>query len=84
MSDNGDYMKVYNEFWKGLVTDEQGNLDLDKVARELYDYHIVMGEVGEVYEHVTGGRLSKPNTAAHHVTSYADEYYAKIHAADQS
>lgn len=51
----------FASFWKPIVCDEQGNLDLEKVKLELFDFHYVMGAVAIVYGHITGGRLSKPN-----------------------
>lgn len=78
MSD--DYMATFNEFWRDLVTDESGQLDLDKVARELADYKMVLGEVPKVYDELTGGRLSKPHTAAHHVIAEANDRAADFYA----
>lgn len=73
-------MATFNEFWRELVTDGAGQLDLDKVARELHDYHVVMGEVGKAYDELTGGRISKPNTAAHHVVEAANDVAADFYA----
>lgn len=73
-------MTTFEEFWREQVTDESGNLDLDKVARELHDYRTVISEVAKAYDELTGGRLSKPNTAAHHVVSEANEAAARYYA----
>jgi len=68
-----DYDHTWDTFWKDLVCDENGELDLDKVKRELHDYGVCIDQVGKVYDHVTGGLLTKPNTAAEHVIGAFDE-----------
>lgn len=75
----GDHMHAFYDHWADIVLDEHGRLDLDKVARELADFSHVLAEVPLVYDHVTGGRLSKPNYYAADVTSEADEHYAELH-----
>lgn len=67
-----DYEQTFEEFWKDLVTDSDGNLDPDAVKRELHDFHALMGNVTEVYVHVTGGRISKPLTEPFEVNGEAD------------
>lgn len=73
-----DYEKTYNEFWKDLVEDEHGNLDKDKVMRELSDFSVMLDEVPKVYDHVTGGRISKPNTCASAVIAEHDNVMTDI------
>lgn len=76
-----DYVKTYDEHWKGIVETEGGALNKDQVMRELSDYTVVMAEASKVYEEIAN--LSKPNTAAHHVIAAAEEKYAG-HAADDA
>jgi len=52
---------VFEEFWQPIVM-LNGEWDLEQVKRELYDYRQVMSRVSEVYEYITHGRISKPNT----------------------
>ncbi|AYJ75297.1 hypothetical protein BSP36_210 [Bacillus phage BSP36] len=54
------YEETYDSFWKGIVEEPIGELDLDKVKRELADYKIMLEEVPVVYEEIAG--LSKPLT----------------------
>lgn len=68
-----DYEKTYDEFWKPIIENADGTLNVDQIKRELFDAYVVMTEVGKAYDDVTGGRLSKPNTAAHHVVASVDE-----------
>lgn len=72
-----DYMQVYKEHWKELVA-PNGELVLDLVARELYDYGVLLDSVPGVYMHVTGDRISKPHTLSGAVISEADDYSTKL------
>lgn len=66
-----DYMKSWRDFWRPLLSGNDGHVDLDAIMRELADYDQVMTEVTKVYCEITGYRLSKPDTAAHHVLGEA-------------
>lgn len=45
----------------------------EEVKNELTDYHFLLEQVPKVYEHVTGGRMTKTNYYASAVISVADE-----------
>lgn len=62
-----DYETTYEEFWKELVENPDGSLNVDQVKRELHDYECLLSEVPQVFCHVTGGLISKPNTKAEYV-----------------
>lgn len=47
--------ETFEEFWRDKVCNNQGNLDFEKVKRELYDYHLGMKCVSEVYYELTKG-----------------------------
>jgi hypothetical protein len=79
---SGGHMADFDLFWRPLVTDETGALDVDRVARALADYAAVMGEVAMVYDQITRGRFSKPNTAAHHIVNRVNEIAAETFADD--
>lgn len=68
-----DYEKVYDDFWKSIVENEDGTLNVDQIKRELFDWRIAMQQVSEAYSELTGGLLSKPNTAARWVIHYAQQ-----------
>ena len=68
---------VYNDFWKPILFNNE-MIDVDQLKKELYDFWVMMQEVPKVYDHVTGGQVSKPLTHADVVNSLADEYYDKI------
>jgi len=70
--------KVYNDFWKNII-ERDGKVDMDAVKCELHDYSILLNNVPSVYCHVTGSRISKPNTFAFEVEQAADEYYQDLY-----
>jgi hypothetical protein len=74
-----DYEKTFEDFWKELVCKPDGSLNIDQVKRELHDYHTVLSQVSRVYDHITGGRISKPNTLAFEVITQADEHYKELY-----
>jgi len=71
-----DYEKEYDKFWKDIV-EKDGVVDMDQVKKELSNYSMIIKEVSTVYMHVSGGRISNPNTKAYEVISVADEYYSE-------
>ena len=78
MSD-GTVEGIFQEFWRVIVCPNgDGVLDVEQVKKELADYHDLLHEVPKVYDHITGGRISKPHTHAHAVIAEADEHYAHM------
>jgi hypothetical protein len=67
-------------FWKPRVTNDDGTIDMEKLKRELFDFSTLMESAAEVYEHVTGGAVSKVNTLPEVVCSLADEHYSLIYS----
>lgn len=45
----------------------------EEAANELHDWYVAPHEVPKVYDEITGGRLSKPNTMAAHILDAARE-----------
>jgi hypothetical protein len=72
-----DYQKIFKDFWAEIVCNPDGTLNMDAVQRELADYYFMLQEVPKVYDYVTGGMISKPNTCAFEVNDMADEHYHK-------
>lgn len=54
--------KVYQEFWKDIVENEDGTLNVEQVKKELADYSMVMDNCSSAYEEMTCCEISKPNT----------------------
>jgi hypothetical protein len=62
---------VWEGFWWPLMCPD-GVLNAERVKAELYDYHVLMDNASKVYDHVTGGRISKTSTTAEAVIAEAD------------
>ncbi len=72
-----DIEQVFNEFWKPILAKESGEIDIAQLKKELFDYHMILGEVPKVYDSVTNGQVSKPNTAADVVIAMNDDVMTK-------
>lgn len=79
-----DYEKKFEEDWKDLVCYPDGMLDKDKVMRELSDYSFLLESVPKVYCHITGGKISKPNTLPGVVIAEADDSYSNEEVMEDS
>jgi len=64
----------YETFWKRVVENPDGSLNKIQVIKELSDFLGVIDNVPLVYDHVTGGSVSKPNTYAYEVNALHDQY----------
>lgn len=72
MSAEPEVAEAFADMWADIVM-PGGEWDHDQVMRELYDYKMLLDNVPKVYDHVTQGRISKPNTLAYEVIGQADE-----------
>ena len=52
----------YNDFWKGIVENEDGTLNKEQVKKELSDYSMVMDNCERAFMEMTDGNVSKANT----------------------
>jgi hypothetical protein len=73
--DDKDYKQDWEEMWADICTNKDGSLNLDAIQRELSDYRWMMSEVSDVYDDVTGGKASKPNTAAFEIIAIVNERF---------
>ena len=55
--------KCYQDFWAAIV-EKNGEIDMEEIKKELYDYRNIIREVSIVYDTLTMGNISKPNTEA--------------------
>lgn len=67
----------YDHFWKDLV-EVDGKMDEELVKAELHDYHFVIDQVPKVYDAVSGGRISKPNTYAYEVIGEFERHFLNM------
>lgn len=61
---NKEYEKVWEEFWKDIVCNKDGSINVEQVKKELCDYNFMLEQVPKVYSHITNGLLGKPNYKA--------------------
>lgn len=62
---------IYENYWSSIIEDEDGNIDMKQLKRELADYTMILREVPKVYSEFTS--LSKPHTRAEHIISAINE-----------
>lgn len=68
----------FNEsWWREIVSDENGNLDPVKVMNELHDLNMLISNISMVYDDITDGNISKPNTSPWVVSSYVNDMIEK-------
>ena len=64
------------DFWSNWVYPDGATAE--QVQNELDDFHMVIGNVSKVYDHITKGRIFKPNTIAEDVISVAEDVLQEI------
>jgi hypothetical protein len=64
------------KFWSGVYAPD--GMKAEQVKAELSDYRFMLEQVPKVYEHVTGGKLSKPNYFASVVIAEADDEVTRL------
>jgi hypothetical protein len=65
------------EFWKTIICNEDGTINVEQLKNELCDYSLMLGEVPRVYCEVTGSLLSKPHYYAESVIKVFNERYGE-------
>lgn len=73
-----DFEQTWDD-WKNIVTNKDGTLNLEQIKKELYDYSILLKNVSLIFDHITGGHISKPFTDPKAVMQQTDEHYRKIY-----
>ena len=68
----------YQEFWKEII-EKDGIIDIEQIKKELYDFSTIIRNISIVYDHVTGGAISKPLTLPEIVIAIADEHYQELY-----
>lgn len=63
------------EFWKPIVENEDGTINIEQVKKELSDFSFVIEQVPKVYCAITGDLLSKCMYDANTVISAAEDHY---------
>ena len=70
--------KVYREFWKDIVENEDGTLNVEQVKKELADYSMVMDNCSSAYEEMSGSLITKPNTYFSEVLKIFQEKFLNV------
>lgn len=71
------------EFWKDIVCNEDGTINIEQLKKELCDFSVMMNEVPKVYCEVTGNVMSKPLYYADDVIAvFRDKYGNKAAGVD--
>ncbi len=65
------------EFWKDIVFNPDGSINVEQLKKELSDFSMVMETASKVYMHITDGKISKVTTLPEVIISEADDCYAK-------
>jgi hypothetical protein len=78
MQNMQDYEQDYDAFWKGILENHDGTINMDQLKRELFDFRKLMNNAAKVYEHITGGTITKVETNADAVISVADSEYGRL------
>ena len=75
---NDEVQKCWDDNWSWLDTG-RNTFDLAQLQKELFDYWNILGWVSKVYDHVTGSRISKPNTMPFEVIRETDNHYRELY-----
>lgn len=62
MKSDKDISEEYDSFWKQIVENKDGTINLDQLKKELSDYSLLLDNVPKVYMDITNDRISKPFT----------------------
>ena len=54
--------KIYNNFWKEIIENEDGSLNKLQIMKELCDYYHIMHNCSWAYDLMSCGMISKPYT----------------------
>ena len=72
-----DYEKDFQEFWKPIICNEDGSINLEQLKKELSDCHTMMEEWRHTLYTLTGAKLSKPNYTSDVMIHEITEYFEK-------
>lgn len=67
---------VYDDFWRPIL-EKDGELDIEQLKKELFDFCQLIDAAEKVYCHVTGGAASNPRTDPDVICTLADDHYSE-------
>lgn len=62
MSNEIDPEKEYNKFWKPIVENEDGSINMEQLKKELADFSWLISSISQTYCHISGNSISNPLT----------------------
>lgn len=68
----------YNDFWKDIVENPDGSLNVEQVKKELSDYSFLLHGIPLIYGEVTGGMEGEPNTMPEAVIRRFNDHVTKL------
>jgi flagellar biosynthesis/type III secretory pathway protein FliH len=74
----------WESFWKEIVNNDDGTINIEQVKKELADFSFVMEQVPKIYCHITGDKMSKVTYHADDVIREADNHYRQCFEEDQT
>lgn len=72
-----DVEENWKEVWEDILM-RNGQIDIELLKRELFDYGFLMQEASKVYRHVTGGRVKEVAYLAEKVIEDYNEHLKTI------
>ena len=68
----------WNDFWKDIVCNPDGSVNMEQIKKELSDFRYLMKQVPKVYCEVTGNTLSKIMYPAEKVIECFNDYTERL------
>jgi len=65
------------EFWLEAITDENGELDKQKILNELHDFGVLIETMHKLVYHYSKGKLSKAHYTFEVIKAEIEEYFSE-------
>jgi hypothetical protein len=62
-----NYQEDYETFWKEIIQNKDGSLNIDQIKKELSDYSLLITNLSDLYCLATGDKVSYTTTLAQEV-----------------
>jgi hypothetical protein len=68
----------YQKFWKDIIENKDGSINLSQLKKELFDYQYILEQVPKVYCHITNNKLSFPNYSSEYVIQEYEDHIQEL------
>ena len=65
--------KIYNDFWKEIIEKKDGSINKTQLKKELADFSMLIRHVTKMYDYISRGRISYPQTKPEAVIELYEE-----------